>query len=108
VGRERVGCTIGNTYEEKRGIAHVTGMSILAYQGGHCITLESLEPSSLSVACWVGGPVSGTFRWPRFEYPFWCRGGWRVGNLGRLLLLYASVGYVERVCNNLCTGCPAS
>ena len=43
-----------------------------AYQGGYCITLESLEPSSQSVACWVGGSsVSGTLCWLRLVCPLW-------------------------------------
>ena len=46
-GREKEGgITMGNIYEEKRGEGNHT-----AYQGGHCITLESLEPSGVSVAC---------------------------------------------------------
>ena len=76
--RERGDNHRSNIYEEKRGEGK--SYSILRWPLHHS-----------QVAVGLGSPVSGMLRFfsqtrPRLVYSFWCRGGWRVGNLGRLLV----------------------
>ena len=71
-----LGCTMGTSMKRSGEKGDHT-----ANQGGHCITLESLGSSTLSVASSVGGSVFGTLRFPsqtrsRLVCPLWCRGGW--------------------------------
>jgi hypothetical protein len=64
---------MGNVYEVKGEKGDHT-----EYQSGHCINLESLVSSGLSVACWAvlvgpwGSSASGTLRFSCM--PFWFQG----------------------------------